>query len=379
MYIVPVGVQPPFVTSQTSTSFEFIILPPTQPNGAIVLYKVFINGLVLNLNSSQQTATVDNLSPFTTYEFYIEACTTIGCTNSSINNSMTLSAPPIGLVAPHLNALSPTTVTASWNPPSYTNGIILYYELVQLTGNDAETTIFNGTDQQHTITNLSPNTNYFFKVIAHNLAGSVSSNVSSLQTPEGIPDQILPPNITILNSSSLLVNWQVPLLPNGNITNYTLIQNNSNVFSGLSFSIVLTSLQPFTIYSYALQVCTGKGCGTSIQTVVQTSEAIPQEYVAPVVSHITSHSITVAVHEVLKPNGIVTYMLRVTGEFLLSNTPIGRNTTTETRTIFNNSIVKNVTIVNLLPFSQYSYQLEVVNSVGSLFGAVFNVTTLSAG
>lgn len=375
---MPIGVQPPLTISQTSSSLTFMILPPTQPNGVIVSYRLYINGVVLTLNSSQQIANVFNLSPFTSYEFHIEACTTTGCANSSINSSMTLSAMPAVLNPPTFNPLSPTSISISWNTPVNPNGVILYYSLVQLTVN-GEVIIFNGTNLQYIVTNLSPNTNYSFKVIAYNSVGSVSSNISTVLTPEGVPDQLFPPNITTINSSSLLVTWQAPLSPNGQIINYTLIQNNSVVFLGLTFNTIVINLQPFTTYAYAVQACTIKGCSTSVQSTAQTSEAAPQGYVAPLIGTVTSQSISLTIQEVTEPNGIVTYTLTVTGEFLLSVIPSGRNTTKETRTVFSSSTVGDVTTGNLLPFTNYSYQLEVSNSAGNLFGETFHVSTLSAG
>ena len=367
------------MTTPRSTSLEFSISPPTQPNGIIISYRLYIADTVLSV--SGLTVIADNLQPFTTYVYHLEACTVVGCRNSSEGTNMTLPAAPVGLAPPTLNELSPTSIQATWAPPTYPNGIILYYELVMLSGQDLsqEMVIFNGSHLQATVSQLTPNTVYYFKVKAYNLAGSVSSNSSFVTTPEDIPDQIVPPTLTVINSTSLYVTWQEPLQPNGQIINYTLVQDGVIIFAGLQFNYTVTNLQPFTEYSYAIQACTEQGCSTSSQSTARTTEAIPDGYVAPTVTATTAQSTTITITEVVHPNGVVYYILVVTGEFLLSNTPSGRLSSVESRTVFNSSIVDDVTITNLIPYSQYEVQLVITNLAGSLYGEPFNFTTAQAG
>ena len=378
-FVVPIGVQTPIVTTPRATSLEFSISPPTQPNGIIISYRLYIADTVLSI--SGLTVLADNLQPFSIYVYHLEACTIVGCRNSSEGTNMTLPAAPVGLTPPTLNELSPTSIQATWTPPSYPNGIILYYELVMLSGQDLsqEMVVFNGSHLQATVSHLTPNTVYYFKVKAYNIAGSVSSNSSFVTTPEDIPDQIIPPTVTVINSRSLHVTWQEPLRPNGQIINYTLLQNGAVIFGGLQFNYTVTNLQPFTEYSYAIQACTEQGCGTSSQSTARTAEDIPDGYVAPIVPTITAQSATIAVTEVGHPNGIVYYILVVTGEFLLAKTPSGRLSSVESRTVFNSSIVGDITIASLIPYSQYEVQLVVTNSAGSLYGEPFNFTTAQAG
>jgi hypothetical protein len=43
-------------------------------------------------------------------------------------------------------------------------------------------------------------------------------------TLQGRPAQVAPPVASALSATSVIVNWTVPGLPNGQITNYTIVQ-----------------------------------------------------------------------------------------------------------------------------------------------------------
>lgn len=288
---------------------------------------------------------------------------------------MTLSSSPAGLTEPSLTALSPTSIEATWEPPLYPNGIILYYTLVQTSDNSV---LFNGTDTRATLTGLSPNTVYSYRVTAHNIAGSVSSNASSVLTLEDVPDQILPPIVTVLSARSLNVSWQEPLQPNGNILNYTLLLDRDPAFSGLQFQYTLNDLQPFTQYEVSIQACTAKGCSESSRVYQTTPEAPPEGFNPPTITSVTSDSMTVLINEVSTPNGLVYYGLNVTGEFRLDS--VERQGSYETRLVFNSTTIGGgIVVSNLLPFTEYDLVVVIVNIAGDLIGDAVNVTTESAG
>ena len=377
MLIVPVGVQAPVASTVGPQSLILTWSPPTQPNGVIITYRLYIGQITIIQHPS---VFIDNLAPFTEYEFQVEACTAIGCANSSVASSMTLPDTPSGLSPPSLTELSPTSIHASWTPPTEPNGIISHYELVRVFGSELsqEETLFNGTELQTTVSSLLPNTLYYLKVIAFNSVGSVASNTSTITTPEDTPDLIQPPTITVINSTALLVSWAEPLQPNGEIIQYRLVQNGSVVFSGLQTMYTYTELEPFTVYSFAIMACTIKGCGSSSQSSAYTGDAVPQGFVYPTVLNVQSNSITVLLNEVEEPNGIVTYILYITGEHLVSTELHERVTDFYTIVLHNSTDVGEVLAEDLIPFTEYLFELEVMNSAGTLLGN-FTITTDTAG
>ena len=380
VFLAPTGVRTPTVTSRGSRSVTLQWLQPTRPNGIIVLYRVYIADSAIE--TAERTLNVQSLLPFTTYQYILEACTEVGCANSSSASVDTLEDTPEGLDPPTLFALSSTTVQASWSPPSTPNGVITRYELLRVFGPDLSQNelVANTTELVVTVSQLLPNTLYHFKLLGYNNVDFITSNVSSVTTLEDTPEQILPPDIAVVSSTSLLVTWKEPLQPNGLITNYTVFQNGMSVFSGkTNFSYLSSGLKPFTVYTYFILVCTSQGCGASSTTSERTAEAIPESIQQPEVTEISSSSAKIVIKPVGKPNGVVRYILRLSGEFLVNYVNGTRESIVETRVAYNESTTGSVTVEELIPFTPYSTWLEVMNSAGSLLGDHMSFNSSSAG
>ncbi len=344
------------------------------------MYTVYIADTAIGTTSN--TVTAHSLEPFTLYGYTLEACTDVGCANSSMGSVFTIEGVPVGLSAPSLVGLSSTRVQASWTNPSQPNGVITRYELFRVFGQDLSQTelIANTTQLFGVATGLVPNTLYYFKVIAYNSVGSVTSNVSSITTPEDTPEQVLPPVLTVVNSTSLLITWQEPLQPNGIIISYTLFRDGTSIFIGVTdFSFLDTGLDPFTEYEYFIVACTAEGCGASTSTSENTDEAIPESVQQPEITSFSSNSASILVKPVGQPNGLVTYILRISGEFLLGYNGDIRITTVETRVIFNNNIPGEAVVADLIPFTDYTVWVEVMNTAGSVFSEIDVFTTSQAG
>ena len=349
---------------------------PTTPNGVVVLYNLFVDGTILssiagNLNST----VVSGLQPFTEYALFLQACTGVGCSNGSSTVAQTLPDAPAGLEPPVLTVLSPSSIFARWRLPNNTNGLISRMELRRLTGPSSFIIEFVDSSLQleTTVTGLLPSTNYSFLVVAFNAGGSVSSEVVRALTLEDIPDQISPPIASDTGSTYILVAWSPPAVPNGDIILYNLTQDGRVIFSLMEGELTynVTNLRSFSTYSFAVIACTLRGCGSSVQSNFMTLEALPEGYVQPVLRASTSSSITLALQPVTSPNGLVTYILRVSG----ANEGVSAASTV----LFNRSIPAEVLVENLLPFTNYTFILEIENSVGRLTGAPFTILTASTG
>lgn len=342
--------------------------PPTLPNGLIVRYDLFINGEIV-FSGSVNATIVDNLSPFTEYLLFVQACTSIGCANGSVVTGQTLPDRPMGLAAPNLTVLSPSSIEATWGVPSSSNGAIQRFELRRLFGPDLTQfeVIFDGLGLETTITGLTPNTVYTFQLFVYNAGGSGSSPTVSARTLEGVPDGVSEPTVVVVNATTLSVSWIEPAIPNGVISQYILVQNGSIVFTGLSFSFVVSDLQPFTYYSFSVMACTVRNCSSSIPTVAMTPEATPQGYVPPSITRVTPFTIELTVNPVANPNGIVSYILYVDLE--------GGNR----QAVYNSSLPGAVLVENLSPFTNYTFVLEVMNTAGVLMGPEFDIQTSPTG
>lgn len=370
--------QAPLVVGVGSRELTVTWPQPTTPNGIIVLYSLYTNGTVVFSGAGNVTI-VSGLLPFAEYTFTLEACTAIGCANSSQTISQTLPDAPADLAPPTLTVLGPSSIMATWQLPNNPNGVITRIELRRLLGvESAFELVFNdiNLDLETTITGLTPNTLYTFQLLAFNAGGSVASPVVQARTLEDIPDDISPPSIDTVGGTFLEVSWSPPGIPNGDIILYNLTLNGGVVFStsrDLSYNI--TNLRPFTLYSLAIIACTMQGCGSSNQSTARTSEAVPTGYVQPTVLSVSSSTIVLVVNPVASENGVANYVLYISGSFLSAGIVEAGQ-----RVVFNGSAPSGARSVGqLLPFTNYSVFLEVRNGAGTLTGPTFSIQTLPAG
>ena len=371
---MPVGVQPPLVNSVESRRLEVYWNLPSQPNGIITRYDLFVED-ELRFSGPENSTFVDNLEPFTEYSFFVQACTSIGCSNSSASTGQTLPDSPMGLAAPNLTVLSPSSIQANWDHPDMPNGIILRFELHRLFGPElSQSEIeFSGLGLETTITGLEPSTQYSFQLFVFNAGGSTSSSVVDALTLEDIPDGLIAPDADPINATAVLVSWSPPSQPNGDIIQYMLYRNGTAVFSGLELSYTDIGLQPFTFYSYSISACTTRGCGSSNHSTIQTLEAVPAGYVEPTVIDVTPYAITLQLNDVLRPNGIVEYALYyVEGDQFPADS-------VDLVLAFNGSTAGRVEVTGLMPYTNYSFVLEVSNGAGSLMGPLYTVQTDPTG
>ena len=172
----PEGVQPAYVSEFGSRSLVLSWDPPTQPNGIITQYRLYIDNN-LQFSGLSTTTTVINLLPSTMYTFIIEACTSVGCSNSSETSNTTLPDKPDGLNPPSVIPLTPTSLEITWEEPAIPNGEIINYELEQITDN-GNATLFQGIGFSHQLKGLTPNTVYRFRVLATNAGGTTASGIA---------------------------------------------------------------------------------------------------------------------------------------------------------------------------------------------------------
>lgn len=354
---------------------------PTTPNGAITLYNLYINGNIV-FSGANNVTIVSGLLPFAEYNLTLEACTVVGCANGSRTVGQTLPDAPMNLAPPTLTVLGPSSILATWQLPRNPNGVITRMELRRSLGAEsAFEVVFNDVnlELETTVTGLSPNTHYTFQVVAFNAGGSVVSPTVQALTLEDIPDDISPPFVDTVGARFLEVSWSVPGIPNGDIILYNLTLNGGVVFStdrDLAYNI--TDLRPFTVYSLAIIACTMRGCGSSNQSTARTSEAVPTGYMQPTILSISSNSISLEVNPVANENGIVRYVLYISGNF--PSSVVANAVEAGQRVVFNGSTPSGARIAGqLVAFTNYTLFLEVGNGAGTLTGPAFSIQTLAAG
>ena len=353
----PTGLAEPTVQALSASSILVSWSPPQTPNGIIQQYNITIlpPNIVVIVNNNELFRTVSNLQPFTTYTVVLLSCNTAGCAQS-IGSTQTLESEPQFIRPPELTAVNATAVSASWSEPSRPNGVIINYQLRR-----NGSLIFSGPSTTYTDITLSPNRYYSYTVQAYtSVGGGEESTPSVVLTLPDTPEDVFPPQLEPISSTSIRVTWIQPGSPNGVIQRYVLYQDGAIVFNNLAFSYVAQSLQPFSSYSFLLMVCTTT-CANSSVANAQTLEAPPQGQGPPTVSANANISVRISWTAPSSPNGIIT-SYEVERRQILDD-----GSRSSYISILNTSAIATEFLDSdaaLRPATTYEYRISAANSVG---------------
>ena len=223
---------------------------------------------------------------------------------------------------------------------------------------------------------LLPHTKYEYYVVGLNLAGNVSSLVSSINTLMGTPESLQAPLPTVISSSQVAIAWSPPLKPNGVITKYQLFRTKWStkteilVYTGLSQShLDSDALEPYTGYLYTLSVCIKLCANITAPLLVYTEESIPANVKPPVIIPVSSTSLRVNWSLPENPNGvIVKYNVTMLkdGVFVsvLPENNLGEK--------------KSVLVTGLKPYTSYTFRIEACTKLGCTMGGNASLSTMEA-
>ncbi|XP_071494817.1 LOW QUALITY PROTEIN: usherin-like [Diadema antillarum] len=276
----PTSVDPPRPFPISSTQIMVNWTSPSITSGEIVQYRLKVDDEV-RYSGLGLTTTISGLTPFQEYAFILEACTSGGCTNSPDALARPFEAAPIGMNPPSLRVLSATAIEASWTEPQQPNGLITRFELRR----DGKL-VYDGDAQRYQDfgdggLGLTPGQQYSYVITAFNSVGRAISDAAVITTSSSSPAGLSPPTVTALSSQVIRAIWQPPAFPNGEIQNYTLLVDNSVVFSGRLLSFDVRNLDFYTIYEFRIEACTTSGCALSDSVEARTLEHAPSGQVAP--------------------------------------------------------------------------------------------------
>ena len=301
---------------------------PGRPNGLITHYNLYQDGVQIYRGAPREY-TVSRLVPYTAYEYQLEACTVAGCTRGSLQIIFSAEVSPQGQAPPMIGFRNATAVQLTWKPPVVPNGVVIRYELhrtvtpVQNRRKRAvtpssliySTNDTNQTDYQYTDTGLKPYTRYSYSVRAVNNGGSTDSDPVSVITNQAPPTSMDAPRVTTVDAYSLNVSWAKPLESNGVILYYIVFRSGSVRHKKNELSFLDQGLDPYTVYSYTVEACTGGGCTESSPSSNRTSQAAPLGVYPPVLEAVSALAIRISWKVPDKPNGIITkYQLFQGGE-----------------------------------------------------------------
>uniref|UniRef100_A0A8C6NEI0 Usherin n=1 Tax=Melopsittacus undulatus TaxID=13146 RepID=A0A8C6NEI0_MELUD len=373
----PEDVQPP-----TAISFPTSLLmswsPPKTPNGIITQYTLYMNGVPIYLGNGTKYV-VKDLAVFTPHQFLLTACTLAGCTNSSRVTLFTAQLPPSHVDAPVLTVLDPRTIYVQWKEPVAVNGILDRY-MIYIAKNEQNFTkwnlIYNSTELflDFTIHQLFPGTEYLIKLAACTAGGCSISEASTAITDESTPEGVPAPKAQSYSSDSFNISWTKPEYPNGIITSYGLYMDGVLMQNSSQLSCYVHGLAPWSLHSFRVQACTGKGCAWGPLVEAWTMEASPQGTIDVFATVDGSKEVQLKWLSPNNPNGKLAYTVLVTGLFYADQANANYSIVNGTRMLFSsNESHVWVPIKGLIPFSNYTVQVKASNSQGSLISDAITV------
>ena len=200
----PGGISPPSITNILPRNVTASWQLPSSPNGRVIEYRLISTSSrssveVIHCRGIIFTCDVGGLTPYTVYNFSVEACTNGGCGRSNVTTIVTAPTLPDFQPAPNVTSFpGGKAVEVQWDEPPEPNGRVLRYELYMRSSpfqgvgtlkynsnpaHDSNPVHFRKTN----VTGLQPFTEYEFRVITTTaqVSGDRASDWTRHRTGEG--------------------------------------------------------------------------------------------------------------------------------------------------------------------------------------------------
>lgn len=323
------------------------------------------------------TFAVTGLNSGTTYYYRVRSYS--GSRTSGNSNSITVLTVPSAPVATAATSINESSFYANWNSST---GATKYY--LDVATNNSFTSFavgFNNKDVGNvatfSITGLSANTNYYYRIRSNNATGTSgnSGTITVLSAP-AVPTSTAATSITNTsfntnwNSSTGATGYMLDVSTVSNFTSFVGIYNNKDVGNVTTYSV--TGLSGSTDYYYRIRAYNGSGTSGNSGTINLTTAVDPSGVpTSTAATNITQTSFSANWNAVVGADG---YRLDVATDWNFSSGTFVTN--------FENRDVGNVTtysVIGLTNGTTYYYRLRSYNVSGTSGNSGFiTVLTLPA-
>uniref|UniRef100_A0A1X7VJK8 Fibronectin type-III domain-containing protein n=2 Tax=Amphimedon queenslandica TaxID=400682 RepID=A0A1X7VJK8_AMPQE len=377
----PVDIKFIFINSRT-LFIQWGLIPLSDRNGIIIYYEVLVTTKeeTYTYKTCDRNITIDSLQPSTTYNVSVAAFTNgRGPFSEPISITMPDDVPSGIPQSLSITSATATGLNISWNPPSEEdrNGDINGY-IINVTNTDTLiTTQFTTGNNDFSVNDLEPDTTYSLSVAARNANGTGPFTLPILiKTNQSAPSRPRRLRATAISPSSILLGWEPPANPNGEITAYHISitdEETGNVViqetSNLTY-VIITDLTPNNTYRCHVAAATTSMGPDSEYVFFNTEEDIPSASPSSVMSTvINSTAITVSWSPLNQSttNGVIRhYKVSITNAVTGSEEIL---TTTN----------PNLTIAMLTPFTQYRVRVAAFTIGNGPYSNPITVVTAEDG
>ncbi|XP_060100400.1 phosphatidylinositol phosphatase PTPRQ [Heteronotia binoei] len=269
----------------------------------------------INLAAKQLSYLVKELQPFTQYLVAVSAFTIIGEGPPAILIVRTNEQVPSSVENINYKNISSSSVLLYWDIPMNPNGKIIHYTVYAMELDTNKAFQMTTSNNSILITGLRKYTNYKMRVAASTTVGESAlseENDIFVTTPEDEPDSP-PQNAKILEvtATEISLRWSPPEKPNGIITHYEVMYDNSTALiikNTTGTSISLNGLTPYTLYNISVRAFThlGHGNQSSAPLLIRTAETVPEFPPQNIIyRNISSTEIELSFLPPPVPNGII--------------------------------------------------------------------------
>jgi len=257
------------------------------------------------ISTEPRFSSLSGYRPFQGDAIRLQCCNSVACATSLPLHTRTLEGLPQGPPRPAVVAIrGGNALQIVWDLPSTMNGVLSYSVTVN------GTIRASGESRNVTVTNLHPVTYYSISIESCTRAGCITGPAVVFRTAEGAPSGLTPPSLFVESSTSILVSWTPPTIPNGVIVRYDILRGTSVVHTASNDgagSYIDGGLAPSTTYAYSIVAHTAGGSTQSRQTSSTTFHRSPQGLIDPSCSAHSASTIDVTWSVPLRPNGVVTH------------------------------------------------------------------------
>ena len=240
-----------------------------------------------------------SLNPNTTYLFSMTASNTNG--TSAASNAISLTTLPLPPTNLNATVLCDTIVSVAFTPSSGSASITNY-----AVTSSPSAIIVNGLSSPITVSGLTANTSYTFKITASNSTGTSTNSIASTAvTTNSVPNP--PTNLILVSTTptSAIISFTAPL---GTILYYIVTVNNGQIYYSQGSPVTISGLSVSTNYSATIQAVDSNGTSIASNSIGFTTSTVTTGSVlsAPTIGNATSITTTSIIISYTAPSGATT-------------------------------------------------------------------------